>query len=87
MSLLLFCAIFVVLLDIYGNLPFLRMVKPFERTRMTPVFVTYRDFSDICAPAAAGLVLLFLPLPAYFLFLGGFAAILSQVVRNLPRRF
>lgn len=87
MALLLFCALFVVLLDIYGNLTFLRMVKPFERTRMTPIFITYRDVSDIAAPAAAGVVLLFLPLPAYFVLLGLYSLGMTQIARNLPRRF
>jgi MFS family permease len=87
MALLLFCALFVVLLDIYGNLTFLRMVKPLERTRMTPIFITYRDVSDIVAPAAAGLVLIALPLPAYFVLLGLYTLGMTQIVRNLPRRF
>jgi hypothetical protein len=63
------------------------MVKPLERTRMTPIFITYRDVSDIVAPAAAGLVLIALPLPAYFVLLGLYTLGMTQIVRNLPRRF
>ncbi|MEJ1995982.1 MAG: MFS transporter [Limibacillus sp.] len=84
--LLLACAPFVVLLDIYGNVPFLRQVKPSERLPMTPVFITYRDGSEVAAPAFAWLVLLAFPLPVYFLALGGGLACISFLARTLPRR-
>ena len=85
-AMMLLCALFAVILDIYGNLPFLRMVRPSERLRMTPVFVTYRDLSDIATPALAGAVLLFFPLPIFFLVLGGGLASLSLAAASLPRR-
>jgi ACDE family multidrug resistance protein len=85
-ALLLLCAVFIVVLDIYGNLPFLRLVRPTERLAMTPVFITYRDGSEFTAPALAWLVLLAFPLPVYFLVLGGALAGLSQLARTLPRR-
>lgn len=83
---MLVCALFTVMLDIYGNVPFLRMVRPSERLRMTPVFVTYRDLSDIATPAVAGAVLLFFPLPAFFLVLGGGLACIALAAARLPRR-
>jgi len=40
-------------LDVLGNIPFMRMVKPRERIAMTTVFSTWREVSFLIAPAVA----------------------------------
>jgi MFS family permease len=40
-------------LDVLGNIPFMRMVKPRERIAMTTVFSTWREVSFLIAPAIA----------------------------------
>ncbi|MFN4155527.1 MAG: MFS transporter [Paracoccaceae bacterium] len=59
-------AVFLVLLDIVGGLPFLMAVKPSERTEMSAVYSSFRDVSGILTPGAAWLVLLIAPLPGIF---------------------
>jgi ACDE family multidrug resistance protein len=44
-------------LDVLGNIPFMRMVKPRERTAMTTVFSTWREVSFLIAPLIAALAL------------------------------
>lgn len=53
-------------LDVSGNLPFLRSVRPSQRAGMTTVFVTYRDFSEVAPPGVFALILTALPLPFVF---------------------
>lgn len=59
-------AVFLVLLDIVGGLPFLMAVKPSERTEMSAVYSSFRDVSGILTPGAAWMVLLIAPLPGIF---------------------
>lgn len=40
-------------LDVLGNIPFMRTVKPRERTAMTSVFSTWRELSFLLAPLIA----------------------------------
>ncbi len=40
-------------LDVVGNIPFMRMVRPRERTAMTTVFSTWREASFLLTPAVA----------------------------------
>ena len=44
-------------LDVLGNIPFMRMVKPRERTAMTTVFSTWREVSFLVAPLIAAIAL------------------------------
>jgi MFS transporter, ACDE family, multidrug resistance protein len=59
-------SVFLILLDIFGGLPFLMAVKPSERTEMSAVYSSFRDVSGILTPGAAALLLLFAPLPTIF---------------------
>jgi ACDE family multidrug resistance protein len=59
-------AVFLVLLDVVGGLPFLMAVKPSERTEMSAVYSSFRDVSGIMTPGFAWLVLLVAPLPGIF---------------------
>jgi len=65
-GLMMVAAVFLVLLDVVGGLPFLMAVKPSERTEMSAVYSSYRDVSGILTPGAAWLVLLVAPLPGVF---------------------
>ena len=44
-------------LDVLGNIPFMRTVKPRERTAMTTVFSTWREVSFLVAPVIAAVAL------------------------------
>jgi len=44
-------------LDVLGNIPFMRMVKPRERTAMTTVFSTWREVSFLVARLIAAIAL------------------------------
>jgi hypothetical protein len=63
-------AVFLVLLDVVGGLPFLMAVKPSERTEMSAVYSSFRDVSGILTPGCAWLVLLVAPLPGIFMATG-----------------
>ena len=65
-ALLLAGAYFLVLLDLFGGLPFLMSVKPSERSEMSAVYSTFRDAANIVTPGAVWLVLQVGPLAAVF---------------------
>lgn len=75
-----------VLLDVLGNIPFMRMVRPRERTAMTTVFSTWREASELLTPAIVGIILLWLDFH-YFFFVLAFMHFLSAAsAARLPRR-
>lgn len=59
-------SMFLILLDIYGGLPFLMAVRPPERTEMSAVYSSFRDVSGVLTPGVAWLVLLVVPLAGVF---------------------
>jgi predicted MFS family arabinose efflux permease len=74
-------------LDVTGNLPFLRLVRPSERRTMTPLFATYRDFSELVPQAVfSGLMRAFGLLPVVFLATGLWQATAALYATRLPRR-
>lgn len=73
------------IIDSGGNVPFLRSVRPRERSEMTTVYATYRDASRLSFPAMYSLLLLVFPLPVVFLAGGSVMLVLSQCARKLPR--
>lgn len=84
---LLLGAFAAVVLDVTGNLPFLRLVRPSERMTMTPLFATYRDFSEL-VPQAVFSVLMrsFGFLPVVFIATGLWQAVAALYATRLPRR-
>jgi ACDE family multidrug resistance protein len=74
------------ILDVLGNIPFMRLVKPYERTAMTAVFTTWREMSFLLAPGIAALVLLVGPLWLLYPVLAIFAAGGIAAASILPRR-
>ncbi|MEM7193926.1 MAG: MFS transporter [Pseudomonadota bacterium] len=85
-SLWFFAAIGGVTLDVLGNIPFMRTVKPRERTEMTMIFSTWREGSQLLTPLLVSLVLLVAPFEMFYLLLA--AVLLSAAVTAsfLPRR-
>ena len=55
--------------DVLGNIPFMRMVKPRERTEMTMIFSTWREGSQLLTPLLVSLVLLVAPFEGFYLLL------------------
>lgn len=79
-------AVYLVLLDVCGGLPFLMAVKPSERTEMAAVYSSFRDVSGIVTPGLAWVVLLVAPLPMLFAVMGGLLLGCWALAGRLPRR-
>ncbi|MEM7096017.1 MAG: MFS transporter [Actinomycetota bacterium] len=73
-------------IDVLGNIPFMRLVKPRERAAMTAVFSTWREVSFLVAPALAALVLAFAPFHVLYLVIALLMGIGVAVTTLLPRR-
>ncbi len=75
-----------VTLDVLGNIPFMRMVKPRERIEMTMIFSTWREGSQLLTPLMASLVLLFAPFEMFYVLLALFLFGAAIKGSYLPRR-
>ena len=75
-----------VTLDVLGNIPFMRMVKPRERTEMTMIFSTWREGSQLLTPLLVSLVLLFAPFKIFYVLLALFLFGAAIKASYLPRR-
>lgn len=73
-------------IDVLGNIPFMRMVKPRERTEMTMIFSTWREASQLLTPLLVSLVLMLAPFEAYYLVLAAILFSASFTATFLPRR-
>lgn len=69
----------LVMLDVCAGLPFMMAVKPSQRTEMSAVYSSFRDFSGIVSPALAWVVLQFSPVAGVFA-LGGACLLAGWVV-------
>ena len=74
------------IVDVLGNIPFMRMVKPRERTEMTMIFSTWREGSQLLTPLLVSLVLLVAPFEAFYLLLASIVISAAIVATFLPRR-
>ena len=73
-------------LDGVGGIPFLRAVRHHERQRMTAVYRTYIDFSELIPSFVFAFVLLQFEIGAVFIILGVSLAIVGLISwRHLPR--
>lgn len=72
-------ACFLVMLDVCASLPFMMAVKPSERTEMSAVYSSFRDFSGILSPALAWLVLQFFNVSGVFA-VGGLCLLLGWLI-------
>lgn len=84
---LLMAALAMSAIDGMGNVAFLRAVRAHQRTRMTPIFTTYRDVGQVGAAGLFAVLLLALPLPAVFAAAGITLLVGAALSRYLPRRF
>ena len=85
-AVLVLAACAVAALDVAGNLPFLRTVRPSQRAAMTSVFLTYRDAATIAPQGIFAVLLRALPLPFVFVASGLSLLALAWYSRFLPRR-
>lgn len=74
------------IVDVLGNIPFMRLVKPRERGAMTSVFTTWREVSFLLAPAIAATVLAFGQFWVLYLVLACLTGAALVVATYLPRR-
>lgn len=84
--LLMLAAVFIVLLDSLGNIPFLRAVKPLERPQMTSVYRTYIDLGSLLPFAVFTALLHYFDQRAVYLTYGLLMLAVGAVARYLPRR-
>jgi len=75
-----------VTLDVLGNIPFMRMVKPRERTEMTMIFSTWRESSQLLTPLLVSMVLLFAPFDLFYVLLALLLFGAGITASFLPRR-
>ncbi len=73
-------------LDVLGNIPFMRTVKPRERTAMTMVFSTWREMSFLVAPAIAAVALAVGSFRLLYLVIAMMLAATAIATSFLPRR-
>ncbi|HKY96072.1 MAG TPA: MFS transporter, partial [Kiloniellales bacterium] len=85
-ALLVLAGIVTSLIDGAGNVPFLRAVKPSQRSRMTAVFMTYRDASQLIPPAIFSGLLAIFSFGALFAAVGALMLGMTVLVRHIPRR-
>jgi MFS family permease len=74
------------IVDVLGNIPFMRLVKPRERTEMTMIFSTWREGSQLLTPLLVSAVLLLAPFEVYYLVLAAILISAGSVATYLPRR-
>lgn len=86
-AMLVFAAFCTEVIDGAGNSLYLRAVHPYERSEMTAVFVSYRDFSQFAPPAVFSVVLSIFELPAVFVAGGIMMLGMTALCRYIPKRF
>lgn len=73
-------------LDVVGNIPFMRLVRPRERVPMTGVFSTWREVSSLLAPALAALSLALGSFRIFDVLLAALSLATALAATSLPRR-
>jgi MFS family permease len=74
-------------IDAAGNTLFLRAVRARERSEMTAVFISFRDFAQLLPPAGFSVFLAFFSLPGVFGVGATMMVILAFFARYIPRTF
>jgi len=75
-----------VLLDVLGNIPFMRSVKAHERVAMTTVFSTWREASELLTPLLVSAVLVVFPFHVFFFVLALMHFSSAIATSYLPKR-
>ncbi|MCB0019212.1 MAG: MFS transporter [Anaerolineales bacterium] len=73
-------------MDVLSNIPFMRLVRPRERTAMTMVFTTWRETSSLLTQALVFLTLLVAPFWVFYLLLAVLQLATAWGTSYLPRR-
>ncbi len=73
-------------IDVLGNIPFMRLVKPRERAAMTGVFSTWREVSFLITPALAAVVLAVGPFWVLYLVVAILMFCAAALTSYLPKR-
>ncbi len=73
-------------LDVLSNIPFMRMVRPKERTEMTMIFSTWREVSGLVTQAIAFLVIQVAPFWIFWIIVGLIQFVAIWSMSFLPRR-
>ena len=68
-----------------GNLPFMRLVRPEERTAMSVVFYTWRDVSFALTPLFGGVIIAPGGIESIFVALGAVFCLMTGLTFALPR--
>jgi MFS family permease len=85
-GLLLVASLFASGIDSVGGIPYLRAVRPFERQRMTAVYRTFIEFSDIVPGFIFAIALSFFDIGVVFVILGICLSSLAYITwRYLPK--
>ena len=72
--------------DVLANIPFMRVVRPRQRSEMTMVFTTWREGSSLLTQALVYLTLLIAPFWVFFFVLAAIQFIAAISTSYLPRR-
>ena len=75
-----------VALDVLGNIPFMRIVKPRELTPMTMVFSTWREASELLTPLIVTATLLWFDFHYFYFILAAMHLMSALSASFLPRR-
>lgn len=73
-------------MDVLVNIPFMRMVRPRERTEMTTIYTTWREGSSLLTQGLIFLTLLVAPFWVFYLLLGLMQFSCAICTSFLPRR-
>jgi len=84
--LLLVAAVFIVVLDSLGNIPFMRFARPRELPQLATVFRTYVDTAEFIPSAIYAVLLTMFDFRAVFVFAGLLAVAVGIAATWLPRR-
>ncbi len=76
---LLAAAMFCTGLDAVGGIPFLRAVKPYERQKMTAVYRTFIELSDLLPGIVYAIALSFFDVPIVFSLMGALLFVIAGV--------
>lgn len=75
-----------VTVDVLANIPFMRLVKPRERTEMTMIYSTWRDGAQLLTPLLVSTLLLFAPFEVFYLLLAALLFGAAWAASYLPGR-
>ena len=84
-GLILLSTLSATVLDVVGNLPFMRLVKAEERTAMSVVFYTWRDVSFALTPLLGGIIIAMGGIESIFVALGAVFCLMTGLTFALPR--